>query len=244
MRADGGASVIRRYLDPERFEGATAVLDGDAGHRLARVMRVQTGDQLRVFDGRGREREARVAAISGGEVTLALLDTVEPPPEAPVDIVLCCAFPRAQRGDWIIEKATELGVAAFVPLEAMHAVLRPGDGRIARWERIAVAAAEQCRRAVVPTVEDALDGIDLLLVADLTDDPLPTIAEALADRGEGATPHRIGIAIGPEGGWSDEERVAWREQGARLVTLGPQSLRVETAAIVALAYALEATASS
>ena len=244
MRADGGASVIRRYLDPERFVGATAVLDGDAGHRLARALRVQTGDHLRVFDGRGHEREARVAAVSGVEVTLALLDAVEPPPEAPVDIVLCCAFPRAQRGDWIIEKATELGVAAFVPLEAMRAVLQPGGGRLARWERLAVSAAEQCRRAIVPTVEDTLDGIDLMLVADLTDDPLPTIAEALAARGEGATARRIGIAIGPEGGWSDEERAAWREQGALLVTLGPQSLRVETAAIVALAYALEATASN
>jgi 16S rRNA (uracil1498-N3)-methyltransferase len=232
--------VIRRYLDPELFRGATAVLDGDAGHRLARVMRVQPGDELRVFDGRGQEREARVAAVAGGEVTLSLLDAVEPPPEAPVELVLCCAFPRAQRSDWIIEKATELGVAAFVPLEAMRAVLRPGDGRLARWHRIAISAAEQCRRAIVPTLEGSLEGIDQMLVCDLTDDPLPTIAEALEGLPE--PPARLGIAIGPEGGWSDEERAAWREQGAQLVTLGPQSLRVETAAIVAVAYALEATA--
>jgi 16S rRNA (uracil1498-N3)-methyltransferase len=236
--------MIRRYLEPEVFAGATAVLAGDAGHRLARVMRVQPGDELRVFDGRGGERLARVAAVAGGEVTLALLDAVEPPPEAPIDVVLCCAFPRAQRGDWIVEKATELGVAAFVHLEATRAVLQPGDGRLARWHRIAISAAEQCRRAIVPDFDDSLDGIDLMLVADLSDDPLPTIAEALADTIGGLTevPPRIGIAIGPEGGWSEEERAHWREQDAILVTLGPQSLRVETAAIVALAYALEATA--
>lgn len=232
--------MIRRYLDPELFEGATAVLGGDAGHRLARVMRVQPGDELRVFDGRGHERAARVAAVAGGEVTLSLLDAVDPPPEAPVEIVLCCAFPRAQRGDWIIEKATELGVAAFVPLEAMRAVLRPGDGRLERWHRIAISAAEQCRRAVVPPIEGDLDGLDAMLVCDLTDDPLPTIALAIEALPE--PPARLGVAIGPEGGWSDEERAAWREQGADLVTLGPQSLRVETAAIVAVAYALEATA--
>lgn len=235
--------MIRRYLDPELYQGATAVLTGDAGHRLARVMRVEPGDELRVFNGRGAERLARVAAVAGGEVTLALLGEVEPPAESAVEIVLCCAFPRAQRGDWIIEKATELGVAAFVPLEATRAVLRPGDGRLGRWHRIAIAAAEQCRRAIVPPVEDSLDGIDLMLVADLTDDPLPTIADALRDATLGAAvaPGRIGIAIGPEGGWSDEERASWRERGAHLVTLGPQSLRVETAAIVAVAYAFEAT---
>ena len=240
MRAGRSTPVIRRYLDPELFEGATAVLTGDAGHRLARVMRVQSGDELHVFDGRGHERAARVAAAAGGEVTLSLLDAVAPPPEAPVEIVLCCAFPRAQRGDWIIEKGTELGVAAFVPLEAMRAVLRPGDGRLDRWHRIAISAAEQCRRAVVPPIEGDLDGLDAMLVCDLTDAPLPTIPQALDALPE--APARLGVAIGPEGGWSDDERAAWREQGAYLVTLGPQSLRVETAAIVAVAYALEATA--
>jgi 16S rRNA (uracil1498-N3)-methyltransferase len=240
VRAGWNTLVIRRYLAPDRFEGATAVLTGDAGHRLARVMRVQRGDELQVFDGRGRERAARVAAVAGGEVTLSLLDAVDPPPEAPVEIVLCCAFPRAQRGDWIIEKATELGVAAFVPLEAMRAVLRPGDGRLDRWQRIAISAAEQCRRAVVPSIEGDLEGIDAMLVCDLTDDPLPSIPRAL--EALAAPPQRLGIAIGPEGGWSDDERAAWRERGATLVTLGRQSLRVETAAIVAVAYALEATA--
>jgi 16S rRNA (uracil1498-N3)-methyltransferase len=238
VRAGRGPSMIRRYLAPELFEAATAVLDGDAGHRLARGMRVQSGDELHVFDGRGHERAARVAAVAGGEVTLTLLDAVDPPPEAPVEIVLCCAFPRAQRGDWIIEKATELGVSAFVPLEAMRAVLRPGDGRLARWHRIAVSAAEQCRRAIVPALEGSLERIDHMLVCDLTDEPLPTIDDAITGLSE--VPHRLGVAIGPEGGWSDEERAAWREQGAQLVTLGPQSLRVETAAIVAVAYALEA----
>ena len=226
----------RLYIDPVEFGQPEIVLSGERARRLGAVLRLRSGAALRVFDGRGREREATLVAqdASRQRATLALGAAVTPLAEPRARVTLCCAFPRGGRGDWLVEKATELGVAAFVALESDRAVLHPSDGRLERWRRIAIEAAEQCGRAVVPTFEDAPPNAALTMVAD----PGATMTHRQAlDRLSGVV-ESIALYIGPEGGWSDAERAA--HELSSLVSLGPRTLRVETAALVALALTIEA----
>jgi 16S rRNA (uracil1498-N3)-methyltransferase len=197
------------------------------------VLRLREGDRVRVFDGGGAEREAILSMPSGARavVTLRLGEAVEPLPEATVDTTLVCAFPKGARGDWLVEKATELGVARIVPVTAARSVMRPGDGRLKRWRAIATQAAEQCGRAVVPELGGVAAPDAVTLVAD-PGAPLSVVA-ALATR-----PASVVVHIGPEGGWTDEERRRFEASGARLVGLGPRTLRVETAALAALVEVL------
>ena len=242
----------RLYLDPEalprdfaeasleaasRLETSELRIDGAIAHRLRDVLRLAAGDALAVFDGRGHEREATISAVERSGVTLRLGAPRAATPEPPVPVTLACAFPRGGRGDWLVEKATELGVAAFAALAAERSVLRPGDGRLERWRRVAIEAAEQSGRAVVPTFEAAPPPAALRLVADL--DASATIPEALAAAALPAT--GVVLYVGPEGGWSPAEREALLAGGARAIALGPRRLRVETAAIIGLAQVLTAS---
>ena len=232
-------SVRRLYLDPAVFAQDEVTLDRASASRLRDVLRLAPGAELRVFDGLGNEREALVASGgrgARGAVTLTLGVRVEARPEPPVPVVVVCAFPRGSRGDWLVEKATELGAAALVPAEAARAVMEPGAGRLERWRRIAVEAAEQCGRAVVPSIGgEAPAGLHLVAHPGAS----ATVREALGALP--APPPAVVLHVGPEGGWSDAEVQAFTERGATTVSLGPRLLRVETAALVALAQALEAT---
>ncbi len=228
--------MVRLYLQPQEFEGDEARLSGARARRLVRVLRLREGASLRVFDGRGSEREARVAQAGRATATLSLGDAVEAASEPPVPVTLACAFPRGARGDWIVEKATELGVVRLVPLHADRSVLDPGDGRVARWRRIAVEATEQCGRAVVPEIGGEAPPGALELVGTLDADM--TVREAV-DRAPG--PAAVVLYIGPEGDWSEREREAHAAAGRIPITFGPRVLRVETAAVVGVAQLLEAT---
>ena len=232
----------RVYLDPAALpgpfaEGAAARVEGAAARRLRDVLRLAPGARLAAFDGRGAEREAIVEAVGREGVALRLGAALAPTPEPPAPVTLACGFPRGRRGDWLVEKATEIGAAAFVPLAADRAVLRPGDGRLERWRRIAIEAARQSGRAVVPAFAEAPPGGALRLLAD--PEASSTIAGALA---AAPPPDAAGVAlfVGPEGGWSAGEREALIASGARAVSLGPRRLRAETAAVVALAEVLRA----
>ncbi len=229
---------MRRLYAPDAGlgPGAGLRLDAARSHRLRNVLRLRPGDGLAVFDGGGGEWAATVAEVAAEGVVLRVGEPLEALPEPPVAVTLVCAFPRGQRGDWIVEKATELGVAAITPLASDRAVLQPGEGRIERWRRIAIEAAEQCGRASLPAFgEEPPDGALRLLA----DPGAPrTVAEALADASP--APAAVAIYVGPEGGWTPGERERLIGEGARPVSLGPRRLRVETAALVTLAQTLSA----
>ena len=237
------ARIGRFYLAPADFEANELRLTGASARRLRDVLRARTGQRVHVFDGLGAEREADVTNVSRGSrgtVTLLLGAARASRPEPPVPLTLVCAFPRGSRGDWIVEKATELGVVRIVPRETGRSVMRPGAGRLARWRRVAIEAAEQCGRSVVPIIggEAASDAVQLLLDLDAPQ----TIREALdATAASVLAASGLTLHVGPEGGWGETERAALLEAGALAVHLGPRTLRVETAAVVAVAQALEAT---
>lgn len=226
----------RIWVPPEDFDGPELVLADRAARRLVEVLRLREGAEVSVFDGAGHERRARLVEAGRRRAVLALGDAIEALAEPPVPVMLCCAFPRGDRGDWVIEKATELGAHAFTVLDSRRAVLHPGAGRRERWRRVAIEAAEQCGRAVVPAILDASPAEATVLVAD----PLATMTPREAIAGVHPDASAIAIYIGPEGGWSDEERAAFEGEGARFFTLGPRVLRAETAAITALTLVLDA----
>jgi 16S rRNA (uracil1498-N3)-methyltransferase len=232
--------VRRLYLEPSELaagEGAEVHVEGPRARRLRDVLRLRTGATLAVFDGDGHEREARVSGIVGGGVTLTLGASLTPLSEPPVPVTIVCAFSRAARGDWLVEKATEVGVAQIIPLEADRSVMRAGEGRIARWQRIAIEAAEQCGRARIPLVGGEAPAHAVQLVAD--PDTEATIRERLGALA--SPPGAVVLHIGPEGGWTDQELASLDARGALRVSLGPRLLRVETAAIIATAQVLELT---
>ena len=229
--------VRRLYVPDARLEpGVELRLDAARSHRLRGVLRLRPGDGLAVFDGSGGEWEASVVARAGEGVTLRVGEPLDPLPEPPVAVTLLCAFPRGQRGDWIVEKATELGVAAITPLASDRSVMQAGEGRIERWRRIAIEAAEQCGRASLPAFGEEPPPDALRLIAD--PGASRTVAEVIA--GVSPAPVAVAVYIGPEGGWTVEERERLIADGALPVSLGPRRLRVETAAIVTLAQTLSA----
>lgn len=227
----------RLYLDPEEFVSAEVLLVGSRARRLREVLRLRTGAQLEVFDGQGRQREARIVGTGKGQVTLALGEPLLSIEEPPVPVTVACAFPRASRGDWLVEKATEIGVSQLIPRLAARSVLDPGDGRIARWRRIAVEAAEQCERCFVPVIGGEAPAGATHVVA--SPDSTLTVREAIARLAE--PPTAIVLHIGPEGGWNGHEIEEFRDLGAHFVSLGPRLMRVETAAVIAAAQLLEVT---
>ena len=227
----------RLYVPDARLAaGAELRLDAARSHRLRSVLRLRPGDGLAAFDGSGGEWAATVTGLAAEGVTLRIGEPVEPLPEPPAAVTLLCAFPRGQRGDWIVEKATELGVAAITPLASDRSVMQPGEGRIERWRRIAIEAAEQCGRASLPAFGEEPPAAALRLIAD--PGAAQTVAEAVT--GASSAPAAVAIYIGPEGGWTVEERERLVADGALPVSLGPRRLRVETAAIVTLAQTLSA----
>lgn len=228
-------------LDPELFEGTRAPVTGDAYRHLFRARRLAVGSRLRVVDGAGRARWAEVLAVDRREGTLRLLEPA-PSREPAYRLELLVATPKKDRASRLVEKATELGVAAVRWVGSERSPRDLGAGSLDRFRRMAVAAVEQCGRARVPEVTgvhpwgevpELLRGLEdrwLLHTepAEEEDDRSPW--EVRGDAGA--------VLIGPEGGWSEGEAAELRELGCRPVSLGERVLRVETAALVAAARVL------
>ncbi len=236
-------SAPRLFVERALSEGQMLTIDGQQGHYLAKVMRVAPGDAVILCDDVTGEWLAVVAEAGKRAVTLSAERQLRPREQVP-DLWLCPALLKKDRFDMVLEKATELGVAAIHPLITRRCVADKLNPERART--IVTEAAEQCARTALPSLE-APQKLDALL-RDWPEDRLlffadeeggQPAAEAFAfskfpERGGGA--HKAAILIGPEGGFDDGEREAIRAHPqARPIALGPRILRGETAAIAALA---------
>ena len=231
---------IPRVYWPLGLHAGGVELTGDEAHRLRHVLRVASGDAVSVFDGRGHEWEGRVGAVTRQGVAVVDLRPITPIPEARVPMTLAIGVLKGDQMDAVVRDATMLGVSSIRPLRTTHVTVPPrawqsGAAR-ERWQRVAVASATQCRRAVVPEVFPVADlevclrepaGLRLMCVE-------PALGEQAADWRPAAPPVSALVLIGPEGGWSAAEVDQAVAAGARLVSLGPRTLRAETAPIVAL----------
>jgi 16S rRNA (uracil1498-N3)-methyltransferase len=215
-------------------------LDGAEGRHAATVRRLRRGERLILTDGRGRHAGAVVGAVGRADLTLEVGPTVVDPPPG-VRVVLVQALPKGDRGEVAVELATEAGVDAVVPWQAVRCVARWTDpakaekGR-ARWQSVAREAAKQSRRFFVPWVREPCSTGDLLHLVRaaaatvvLHEDATTALADVdLPTAGD------VVLVVGPEGGIAPEELTMLTDAGAAVVRLGPQVLRTSTAGAVAL----------
>ena len=217
-------------------------ITGPLLHHLRESLRLQPGEILSVTDDRGNRYRAEIAEVTSRELVGRILDTTSPPAKATPSIIFAPALIKGEKMDWVIQKATELGVERIAPVLANHSVVRPRPERIehqrARWQRIALEAAQQSERWSVPTIDEPAT-IAHMLSASKT----ATSKIVLAERSHGisltsvplpAGQSEVWLLVGPEGGWEEEEVRQALQQGFSAVTMGPRILRAETAAIAAI----------
>lgn len=238
--------TARIFIEPERLTGETLTVDGTAHKHLVRVLRVQAGDTLGVFDGLGNEIEAEVLSIDRQSLSLRL-GTRKAIPAPATRITLLQVLPRADRMELIVQKTTELGVTTIVPVVTARASLDAGQasGKLERWRTIAREAARQCGRADFPRIDEPL-GLDEAARNVATTEAVRLVLwESENQRSlsrsipEGC--RDIVLLIGPEGGFSPDDVARVAGLGFISVGLGPRILRTETAAIVAVALSQAAT---
>jgi 16S rRNA (uracil1498-N3)-methyltransferase len=233
-------------VTPIEFDGTEVEVHGDAYQHLFRAKRLRAGESVRVVDGSGRARRGVIARVDRARGVVALAGGA-PSLEPRLRVELLVAPPRPERAAWLVEKATEVGVAA-IHLVATDRSARDGafgHAQLSRLHRIAVGAVEQCGRAVVPDVTGILslpDKLALLtrehrpgVVLDAEGAPSPPELPALPD---GGAPPTLTLIVGPEGGWTDEELARFDAANLPRWSLGPRALRVETAAILAAGIVL------
>lgn len=230
------SSLPRLFVHADLAPGAFAALDDAQARYLVKVLRLDVGAHVRVFNGRDGEWDAVIDTREGRAVLLKALERLKPQAATP-DVFLLFAPLKKTRTDFVVEKATELGVCAIQPV--MTERTQTARVRADRLQKIALEAAEQTERLDLPVVRDALT-LDAALDALEPDRPVYFCDEAgdaprMLDALSGRDARTAAVLIGPEGGFSDDERRRLRaRQGCVPVTLGPRILRAETAAISAL----------
>jgi 16S rRNA (uracil1498-N3)-methyltransferase len=232
----------RLYTENLLQSGTELELSGDAARYIGRVLRLRRQDEICLFDGRGGEYNAVIKTISKTTARIAVGDRVDDANvESPLAIHLLQGVSRGERMDFVVQKATELGVCRITPLVTEYSVVRFDRNRAAKrehhWQRISASACEQCGRNVLPVIDtpisyhewlgENLDCAGRRLVF------RPDASQTLKTAAVGA--NAITVLVGPEGGFSAAEYARAGETGFEAVGLGPRVLRTETAAVAAIA---------
>jgi 16S rRNA (uracil1498-N3)-methyltransferase len=237
-----------RFFSTTPITDDRATLMGSEAHHLAHVMRAQVGQTVTLFDGSGSEFSAQIKSIGKSEIQLAVLTRREANREATVKLTLAVALPKGERQRWLVEKVAELGVATLIPLETQRGVAQPSTALLERLRRTVIEASKQCGRnrlleitptqswqtLVAGTSPDTRQFSGLRLLAHPGGSPLCNVWPV--DAAASSAPNVL-AAVGPEGGFTEEEIAIALNGGWLLVDLGPRILRVETAAIVLAAWA-------
>jgi 16S rRNA (uracil1498-N3)-methyltransferase len=236
---------VRRRFFVNEVRNGKAQIEGDEARHLTRVLRVEAGQRYEISD----NRDVYLAEIETARKESVVFRTVEKLPAAPPSarIGLYAALIKFDRFEWIVEKATELGVTEIVPVEAARSdrgLEKAAAKRVERWRRIALEASQQSRRTHLPEIAEPVPLAQVLA---------RTAAHRYAlDENPGAPPlfqalpavrtaqDTIAILTGPEGGWTDEEHVSFAAAGWTPVSMGPLILRAETAVVAALAVISQA----
>jgi 16S rRNA (uracil1498-N3)-methyltransferase len=229
----------RFYLNCPLAAGTVAVT-GPEAHHLAVVCRARPGDRVCLFNGDGHEYPAEVVAAERRGVILNVLGVETPARELGFCLEIAAPLPKGDRGQFLVEKLTELGATRFTPLRTRRSVRHPGDARHDKLERYVIEASKQCGRNALMQIGPLTDWESFCERADLP--PVRWLAQFGGGPPAAATGQDVVGAVGPEGGLTEEEVSYAMARGWRPVGLGRRVLRVETAALVLAVTAVSASA--
>ncbi len=235
------------FVKKDEIKNNTVTITGGDSVHIAKVLRLSAGDALTLCDGCGTDYDAEIISCTKDEVVLNVLDSRLCPAEPNLSFVLFQGLPKQGKMDYIIEKCTELGISRIVPVSCTRSVVNVKDKqseekKLARWRKIAAESVKQCGRGIIPEITGIMSlkeaiayagSLDLTLAAYENERQMP-LSQAL----KGKTPKTMGIFIGPEGGFADEEIRQFLDAGIETVTLGHRILRTETAGHTVLTAAM------
>ena len=225
---------------------AEMLIHGQDAHHIGRVLRLQVGDSIITVAPDGSAGKAEINTILGDQVILTLQEIIAEDKEAPVNIYLAQGLPKSDKMEYIVQKAVELGVKGIYPMAADHSVVQydqtKQNKRVERWQKIAVEAAKQCGRSVIPIVEP-IRGLTTILESLNVGTVVLMLYEGQTAQGlkQALAEHRAKdylILVGPEGGFSASEVAVCQSFGAYIVTLGPRILRTETASLAGISIVM------
>ena len=235
---------MRRRFFVDRFEQNRAAMTGDAAHHLGRVLRAERGQLFELSDGKTAWL-GRIELVQKERIEFELIEPITSR-EPALETTFLLSLVKFDSFEWALEKATELGVRTIVPLAAARSektLLQSAEKRAERWKKILIEAAQQCRRVSIPELKPvekpgkafgSSEGCKVILSERAEAQPLKSVLAGLEAS-------KAALAIGPEGGWTDEEFAAAEAMGFKQASLGSLILRTETAVVTALAnlnYAL------
>jgi len=236
-----------RYFLEQPPVGDTATLADSEAHHLAHVLRAKAGEEVLLFDGSGLEYRAVIEKVGRSEVQLRVLGSETVDREASRAVTLAVALPKGDRQRWLTEKAVELGVARLIPIETRRGVAQPSDNALERLRRAVVEASKQCGRNRLMEITPAVRWEQL--VGQATSGQTCFVAHPGGSSGSLASQLTqlpaeapVVLAVGPEGGFTEEEIAAATAAGWKTADLGRRILRVETAALVLATLAIHGAA--
>lgn len=236
----------RFFLSPDQFNQDNPVVRGPDVQHMVKVLRLKPGDPVEILDGAGRAARAVIHSLGKEEVACRKIEEFNPGGESPLKVILVQGLAKGEKMDLTIQKCTELGVAGIIPTICHRSVVRLEGGKSsekqARWQRVAMEAAKQCRRPAVPVVSAPRKlGQVLASIPEGTAAYMPWEDEKNLSLREALPPDSPGtvyIFIGPEGGFESYEVEEARQRGVVTVSLGPRILRTETAGPVCVALVM------
>ncbi|VGO23103.1 RsmE family RNA methyltransferase [Pontiella sulfatireligans] len=227
---------INSLVDASELEKGVAVLSSEESHHLARVLRVQPGQEITLFDGQGGVADAVIESVSKTAVEARISKRwQEPAPSVEIDLIQ--AVPKPERWELVLQKAVELGATTIRPVLSQHTEFKPNPKKQERWSKIVLNAAQQCEVRWLPVLQplekfdavlSSLGSYDLVLIGSLYEGTKPFREVPKAGKS------KVAMLIGPEGDFSEEEVEAAVLAGAVPVSFGDRILRTETAAIYGL----------
>lgn len=230
----------RFFIKKESQEASSVLLKGEEHHHLSRVARIKPGEKVNLFDRQGSDYLARVEEIGKNSTRLFILEKREKKNKR-THVTLAQALIKAKNLELVLQKATELGMSDFIPIISSRSIIRIGDKtekKMQRWRRIVLESAKQCGRSVVPRIHIPLD-LNTFFERRVEDKKI-----FFCGRGGNylrnilvhlKPPASVVLLVGPEGGWTDKEEQDIMGHGFEAISLGPLTLRSETAAIASLA---------
>ena len=234
------------FTPPENINGIEGKILGDDVKHIYKVLRLSEGEKVVLNDCKGTEYLGEINSVSKQEVIVKILEVLEINNESKVEVYLFQGLPKAQKMDLIVQKGTELGITEFIPTitKRVDVKLKGDFKKLDRLNRIALEAAKQSKRSIIPKVSEPIDfnevlekinSLDLLIVPyeNANNFGIKTLINELRKENNIDNIKNIGIFVGPEGGIEEDEIERLKDKGAHIVTLGKRILRTETAGFVA-----------